>query len=483
MTDLVVVGAGPAGMAGALAAADNGLDVLVIDEQARAGGQIFRRPPAAFGARHGTYSPYTWATGLIERFEAHPLIETRFRSTAFGVLRDREQGTSMQLQLAVHTPESGELVRAERILLATGAYDMPVAFPGWTRPGVMTAGAVQSLLKSQKLMAGRNLVLAGSHPLMLIAAEQMLDAGAHIAEIAFARGFPGIGELASAIPAAPGHLAVFAEAAKAVSKIVARGVTVSTRTIVTEAHGEGAVSGVGLAKVDSGWRVIGAPRRVQADLLVIGYGFNPSTELARQAGCELRWSSAEGGWVVRHDEHFATTAEGIYIAGEPTGVAGAEQSEAEGRVAGLRIAQSLGITDTASHRAALASAERHLRRAGRFSRVVQSMFDPVRTGLAELSRAPDTVVCRCELVTSERIEETLDTNRFISAANAVKLECRSGMGPCQGRYCEGTVAARVASARGASLEESGYFTAQLPVKPVPLDAYRTLDRHLGDAEQ
>ncbi|MCR9274412.1 MULTISPECIES: FAD-dependent oxidoreductase [Mameliella] len=119
MRDLVIVGAGPAGMAAALAAAGAGLTVTVVDEQARAGGQIFRRPPAEWGTRHGTYWPYGWARDLIERFEDHPGIQTHFRSTAFGVLRDRDDPDAPTLTVAVSTPGGGRQIAARRLLLAT----------------------------------------------------------------------------------------------------------------------------------------------------------------------------------------------------------------------------------------------------------------------------------------------------------------------------------------------------------------------------
>ena len=475
MTELVIVGAGPAGMAGALAAAEHGIDVLVIDEQAQGGGQIFRRPPASFASKTN-YGPYRWAEQLIKNFEAHPRIRTMFRSTAYGVLRDRN-ASGMQLQIGVSVAGNGETVAADRLLIATGAYDMPVAFPGWTLPGVMTVGAAQSLLKSQKVLAGRRIVLAGSHPLLLIAAEQLMDAGAQIVEIAFARGVPSLGEAIKAIPAAPGHLTVFAEAARAMAKLVAHGVKISTRTIVTEATGKSSMQGAKLSRVDQNWRPIGEPRELAGDLLLLGYGFSPSTELARQAGCEMQWSSKLGGWVVRHDEGFATSAESIYIAGEPTGVAGAEQSWAEGWHAGLNIAYSLGVR-TQELKRALGKSQVHLTKSARFSRVVQHMFEPNRHALAHLSAPKETVVCRCELVTSERIDEVLEQNPFLSSASAVKLECRSGMGPCQGRYCEGTVSARIAEARESDIESSGYFTAHFPIKPVVLNAYRGL----GDSQ-
>ncbi|WP_084094473.1 FAD-dependent oxidoreductase [Brucella cytisi] len=127
MVDLAIVGAGPAGMAAALEVADAGFSVLVVDEQASAGGQIFRRPPTEWGIRHGNYRPYPWARDLIERFEDHPRIETIFRATAFGVLLDEPEAGSRK-RLAVHTKKGGRLVAARRLLIATGAHDMPVAF-------------------------------------------------------------------------------------------------------------------------------------------------------------------------------------------------------------------------------------------------------------------------------------------------------------------------------------------------------------------
>ena len=476
MIDLAIVGAGPAGMAAAVAVADAGFSVLVVDEQARAGGQIFRRPPPEWGQRHGNYRPYPWAKDLIERFDDHPRIQTAFRSTAFGVLRDGTSG--MNLRLALHSAEGGRIVPARRLLIATGAHDMPVAFPGWTLPGVMTAGGVQSLLKSQKLLMGQRLVLAGSHPILLILAEQLLDAGADIVEIALARGLPHIAEMISAIPAIPGHVALFADAVRALRKIMARGVRLSRKTIIDGVDGETAVTGVRLAGVDEAWARAGSVRHVEADLVALGYGFNPSTELARQAGCKMRWASALGGWVVAHDKGFQTSAEGVFVAGEPTGVAGAERSWAEGQMAGLSIAASLGAT---VDRARRHQTGRVLARSHRFSRVMQAMFEPNREALANLSGQKDVILCRCELVQSGQLAAVLERNPFLSTANAVKLECRTGMGHCQGRYCEGTVTARLALARGSTIQEAGFFNANFPIKPVPLQSFCHLERVIDEA--
>jgi thioredoxin reductase len=469
MHDLAIIGAGPAGLAAAIAAADNGLDVVIIDEQQRAGGQIFRQPPTEFSEPRRPFARgYPWAGQLIADAESHPGIHWVTGATAFGVLRD---ATTEPLSVAVSAAGASRQIRARRVLVATGAYDLPVAFPGWTLPGVMMAGAVQGFIKSQRFLVAERLVLAGSHPLLLVAADQLVAAGAEVAEVAFARGLPTVSEAWSSLGAIPGHISLLADSAAAVVRLKRAGVRISTKTIVTSATGANRVSAVELARVDRDWRVIGPSRRVETEALVLGYGFQPSTELARQLGCKLDWSSPKGGWVVRHDDRMATTSRGIYVAGEPTGVAGAEQSRAEGTLAGLCIAADLkpSSIDTKKMDAAVTS----IRSTRRFSRVVERMFKPNRGGLTALADA-QTTVCRCELVTREDIDSVLKQNPFMDTVSATKLECRSGMGPCQGRYCEMTVAGLVSEQRNRPIDQVGRFSAHVPVKPVPLSAYAAL---------
>lgn len=480
MFDLAIVGAGPAGIAAALAASAAGARVVVIDEQRRPGGQIFRQPPREFvGSKSKFSAGYPWAYDLLEQADAAPGITWKHETTAFGVFRDRAEG-SLQgnadpspegIQLAISGPNGAERLPVRRLLIATGAYDLPVAIPGWTLPGVMMAGAVQGFIKSQRLLVSERLVLAGSHPLLLVVADQLRASGADIAEIAFARGLPSIREAFGALPAVSGHTRLFAETGVAVARLLAAGVRISTNTIATRALGTDRVEGAALARIDKDWKVTGAPREVPASTLVLGYGFQASTELARQAGCTMLYNSAKGGWIVAHDQNMATSSPGIFVAGEPTGVAGAEQSRAEGHLAGLAIAQDLGFGRAHS---ALDSARTAVQHTQKFSTVVQRMFAPNRKGLAALA-TPETVVCRCELVTQNDVHSVLDHNPHLSSASGVKLECRSGMGPCQGRYCETTVASLVAVERGRSMADVGSFTAHVPVKPVPVSALTVLD--------
>lgn len=467
--DLIVVGAGPAGMSAALTAAEHGLDVEVVDEQARAGGQIFRQPPEAFaGSALKPTAGYEWANGLIERFESDTSIPRRFGSTVIGALRGDDGG----LQVAVNHPAGGtEVIPTRRLLIATGAYDLPVAFPGWTLPGVMMAGAAQTLVKSQRLVPTGELVLAGAHPLLLVVADLLVSNGATVTEVAFAQGIPSPARMLASLGAVPGHVRMLGEAAQIVARLRRRGVRLSTRTVVTAARGSTSVESVELERVRGDWTRTGNSRTVEAAHLILGYGFSPSSELARQLGCELHYDSPAGGWTVVHDTEGRTSEPDVFVAGEPTGVAGADQSRAEGVRAALGVARSVGkdVPERVLDRAQVG-----LRHARRFSRVVQQVFAPNRAGLGALA-TPATTVCRCELVTRGDIDDYLAGSPFVSDVNAVKLSCRTGMGPCQGRYCEGTVAAVLSSARHGSIGHSGRFSAHLPVKPVPVADLQRLD--------
>ncbi|MER5893377.1 NAD(P)/FAD-dependent oxidoreductase [Streptomyces sp. NPDC001876] len=475
MFDVAIIGAGPAGMSAALTAADHGLTVVVIDEQQRAGGQIFRQPPEAFtgSVLHPT-AGYGWATELIRRFEEDPRLTTEFGWSAIGVLHDDEEPGDLRvaMRVAINHPEHGtRMIGARRLLIATGAYDLPVAFPGWTLPGVMTAGGVQTLVKSQRIAPVGDVVLAGAHPLLLLVADLLVRNGVPVREVAFAQSLPTPTEMLLALGAVPGHLRMLAETGAILARLVRKGVRVSPRTIVTAAHGTEHVSGVELARVDRQWRVTGAPREVAASHLVLGYGFSASTELARQIGCELAFDSPRGGWVVAHDERRQTSVPGVFVAGEPTGVAGADRSCAEGALAGLGIAADLGRPVPP---AAFAEAERTIRKATRFSTVVQRVFEPVREALGDLAK-PETTICRCEMVTRGTIDDFLESSPFVSNINAIKLSCRTGMGPCQGRYCESSVGTVLASAREQPIGLGGRFSAHLPIKPVPVGDLRGLD--------
>lgn len=471
--DLIIIGAGPAGVSAALTAAEQGLRVVVIDEQHDLGGQIFRQPPAAFqGPPNSAFESNPFGKPMLDAARRSSQVQWRFGTTAWGVFRTTAHPG---VRVAISRDDGAALIDGAALLIATGAYDLPVAFPGWTLPGVMSAGGVQTLMKSQFLRPGQRFVLAGSHPLLLLVADLLLKSGAQVAEVAFARPAPGLADMLSHWRALPGHFAPLKEAARALLNLRRQRVPIRFGTLITRAEGEQQVQRVTLSRVTPMWEpVAGSERSLEADTLVVGYGLLASSELARQAGCAMQWKPAEGGWTVVHDEQMRTSQSRIFVAGEPAGVGGAELAAIEGRIAALQATLDLCGPGSASLTSRLRQAQRARQRALHFGKAVQRFFEPRLDALARLA-TPDTTLCRCEEVTAGAIHAFLADNPHACDVNSVKLACRSGMGYCQGRYCQHGVAQLLAQTRGKDVAELGAFTARAPVKPVTVAALRQLD--------
>ena len=191
-------------------------------------------------------------------------------------------------------------------------------------------------------------------------------------------------------------------------------------TLPVAVEGATAVEGVRLARVDAAWRAIDAGRVVECDTLALGFGFVPSSELARQAGCAYRWQAEAGGWVVGHDEWMGTSIASVAVAGEITGIAGAEQAAEEGRLAALGVLDGLGRLDGREAERRAAPVRRRLARQRRFSSLVRRRFAPRLDALAALA-TDETVVCRCEEVTAGELREALAPTR--TSARSMPSSC------------------------------------------------------------
>lgn len=474
--DLIIVGAGPAGLSAALAASDHGLRVAVIDEQHDIGGQIFRQPPRTFENAPPGAKNYRFAAPLLERARSRLDIDWYFGTTAWGVFHLPE---GRGVQLAITRQAETAILHARSLLIATGAYDQPVVFPGWTLPGIMSAGGVQTMVKSQFVRPGMRFVLAGSHPLLLLVADLLVNAGANVLEVAIGRPQPRFRELLSRSSAAWSHPRIMGQTALALNNLRRHHVPVRFGTLIQRADGDERLRTVTVCQVDDEWcPKRGTERQIAIDTLVLGYGLLPSTELARQAGCNVEWQPSLGGWIVQHDPAMRTSVANIYVAGEPTGVKGAELAHLEGTIAGLSIvsdvrasfpdAQQTPPRTSAKLQTELQRAKRAMRRARTFADAVLSFFDPRLDPLAAV-RTPDTEVCRCEEISAGTVLQFLADNPHVSDINSVKLACRTGMGLCQGRYCQNTVAHILSQVRKVPISELGVFTAQAPVKPVSVE--------------
>ena len=455
--ELVIVGAGPAGIAAAVEAEKAGIGVAVLDEQARPGGQVFRQPPEGLEITgEDTRSRKSPGAGLLREFEqsrdrfdycCHTLVWGIFpNSSEVACLHDRKSYS----------------IRYRKLFLAAGAYERPVPFPGWTLPGVMTSGGAQHLIKSQGVLPGENILLAGTGPLQLALASQILAAGGRVAAILEASDIHNWPRL---MRAAFGHWGLLSEAARYLLAITKAGIPLLRRHVLIEARGNGEVQEAVIAEVDRDWRYKpGSQKTLKVDAVCVGYGFVPSTELSRLATCEHRFEAESGGWVPVRNACMETSIAGIYCAGDCSGVGGRLVAVEEGRIAGISVAQSLGRLSAQQAARLTQPCLRRLKRMARLRRELDRISLP-GPGLHELARS-DTPICRCQDVTLGEIQEAI--MRGVNDLNELKRMTRIGMGQCQGRMCGPGLQSILVGRQGAPPQVVHYLNSRPPVRPLPL---------------
>ena len=450
MFDLAIVGGGPAGQAAAQIACAAGLGVVMLDEQPRMGGQILRQPPSTLGVRDWLPgATYDDLKAQLHRSEALPGLDWRGGVSVLGLFRDAD---GFQL---LATGRDGRLtIAARRLLVAAGCYDMPTAFPGWTLPGVMSAGGVQAFLKSQQVVPGKRFVLAGTHPLQLLVADQLRKAGADVAGVHFAQGLGAmVGQLLRDPLLPLGNLRPFRDAAAAFVNLRRAGVAVR--------FGQRLVRAIGSERLEAAEFADGT--RIACDVLATCYGFLPQADLPRQAGCAMQRCERTGGLAAVIDRWQRSSVQGLSAAGETTGVAGAEVALREGRLAAIGILLADGLLSESEAERRAAPIRRELAKLQRFADLLARIADP-RAAIAGLADDA-TILCRCEDVTRGALIRAIRATAGPEDASALKLVSRAGMGVCQGRSCEHAVRALLAE-QGAA--PGGGFTARFPARPVAI---------------
>lgn len=467
--DVAVLGAGPAGLAAAVAAADAGLGVALIDAGPRPGGQYYRHPPDAFHAARPGGMHHDWdafaglrsALGDARPARAGPgYVEYLPRHHVWSA----EGGTYLTLRALLGEPPDGErILTARALVIAAGAHDRQLPFPGWDLPGVLTAGGAQALLKGNLVLAGRRPVVAGTGPFLLPVAAGLAEAGADVAGV-YEAGLP------AAFARRPGAVARNAdklgEAVSYARALARHRVPLRARHAVVAAHGTDALEAVTVARVDSDWRVVGgSERRIECDVLAVGYGFTPQLEIPLALGCGTR-RDADGSLVVDVDHAQATSVPGVYAAGETTGVGGAALARTEGELAGLAVARSFD-RELPRSAAALSRLLRRRRAGRRFAAALHAAY-PVRSGWSTWL-ADDTPVCRCEEVPYADVRDAV-WRLGATDARSVKLLSRPGMGWCQGRICGTAVADLTAQLAGRDVTDIDLagLAARPLAQPVPL---------------
>lgn len=429
--DVVVVGAGPAGLSATFHALSAGSTVALVDAGAGPGGQFWRHPSRSSAdnrprPEHVAYLHHDLATYRL-------LVETL----------DRERSTGHATYLAGHDvwtvsrDDDGFVVhavdrrgrsgattqiRARRLVLAAGAYDRQIPFPGWDLPGVMTAGGVQALLKAHHVQAGRRILVAGTGPFLLSVAAGLASSGAEVAGVHESSSLRGLSGYGSALLRNPGKALEGAGYARTLAR---HRVPVHSRSMVLAAHGDEELEAITVGRIAADGSIVrGSERRVAVDVLAVGWGFTPQLELPLTLGCATR-VDADGSQVCVVDEDQETSVPGVFVAGEACGVGGAELAVVEGAIAGA-------AAGSAGQRPAGRLGRRRRDALRRFARAMHDAH-PVPAAWTE-SLEHGTVVCRCEEVTAGDLRAAVEELGAADGRDA-KLLSRAGMGWCQGRVC------------------------------------------------
>lgn len=317
-TELAIVGAGPAGVSGALEAASHGVKVALIDRTDRTGGQLVKQTHKFFGWHEksaGTRGIII-ARHLEDAVKADPNITFLGSSEALGYYDDGI--------ILVETPGGIDRLSCDKLLVAAGASERMLLFPGNDLPGVYGAGAVQTLMNVHGVRPGKSVLMIGSGNIGLIVSYQLAQAGVHVAAVL------------EALPAIGGY-AVHA------AKIRRLGIPILTRHTIKEAYGKDQVEGAVIWELDQKWAGIpGTERDLPVDVVCLAAGLTPLAEVLWQAGAEMRYIPELGGFVPLYDRNMETTAKGVFVAGDVAGIEEASTAMAAGRLAGLCAAHSLG---------------------------------------------------------------------------------------------------------------------------------------------
>ncbi|RDV00747.1 NAD(P)/FAD-dependent oxidoreductase [Trinickia dinghuensis] len=452
--DVVVVGAGPAGMSAATRAARAGLSVVLLDEQDAVGGQIYRAIGRADARRKDILGPdYTAGSAIAEAF-AHSGARHVSNASVWQVTRER----------TVHYLKDGQVgsFEAKRVILASGALERPFPIPGWTLPGVLTAGAAQILLKSSGEVPASAPILAGCGPLLYLLGWQYVRAGVPIRALVDTTRhedrWRAKRHLLSALRAWP----FLSKGLQLIRTLRHAGVPIHEGADNLRVESTTASDGTQRAAALA-FTTPAGQQRIEADVILLHQGVVPNTQFTQALRATHRWDDAQLCFTPQVDAWGELDVPGIFVAGDGAGIGGAQAAAEQGALSALAVVSQLGAIDAAARDREAATHRALLARVMRIRPFLDSLYRP-----REANRIPadDTIVCRCEEVTAGELRSFVALGCV--GPNQAKSFGRCGMGPCQGRMCGLTVTEVIADARKVSPAEVGYYRIRPPIKPLTL---------------
>ncbi|MFD2262882.1 FAD-dependent oxidoreductase [Lacibacterium aquatile] len=456
--DVVIVGAGPAGMSAAVRLSALGAKVAVVDEQPSPGGQIWR------GIERNVNTPVFEALGAD--YHKGQALAAAFRASGVDYLPGNqvwqiEEGWSLFLT----SEGKARRLTARAILLANGAQERPVPFAGWTLPGVMTVGAAQILLKSGGMLPEGKVWIAGAGPLPLLYATQLLNLGGKIAGYLDTSTRPKLSALAR-LPGAWRDFGGLAKGLRWLRDLRKSGLMVRDFSDL-RAEGDGRLQSLS-------WQAGGARKQVDADVLLVHEGIVPRIHETLALGCAHDWNDEQRYFAPKLDRWGETSREGLFVAGDASSIGGWTAATVSGEIAALGIAARLGLTTDSDGLRREARLDERRSRALALRPFLDAAYPPPQRKLED-----DVIVCRCEEVTAGAIRKAARSSP--PDPNAIKAATRCGMGPCQGRQCGYSVQSLVAEVHGLPVGDVSFFNIRPPLKPVTLGEIASLNDAEGVA--
>ncbi|SAK59608.1 BFD/(2Fe-2S)-binding domain-containing protein [Caballeronia glebae] len=452
--DVVIVGAGPAGMSAATRAARAGLKTVLIDEQDAVGGQIYRGIGRADSRRKEILGPDYAAGGTIAQAFAASGARHITNATVWQVTRER----------GINYLRDGKIgsFEARRVILASGAMERPFPIPGWTLPGVLTAGAAQILLKSAGEVPAAPPILAGCGPLLYLLGWQYVRAGVPIRALVDTTRhedrWRAKRHMLSALRAWP----YLSKGLQLMRTLREAGVPMFDAADDLRVESRIGTDGAERASALS-FTTQGTAHRIEADVILLHQGVVPNTQFTQALRAGHRWDDAQLCFTPTTDGWGELDVPGIFMAGDGAGIGGAQASALQGALAGLAVAAQLGAVDTRTRDLEAMALRRDLAGVMRIRPFLDTLYRP-----RDANRIPkdDIIVCRCEEVTAGELRKFVELGCV--GPNQAKSFGRCGMGPCQGRMCGLTVTEVIADARRVSPADVGYYRIRPPIKPLTL---------------
>lgn len=448
----VVVGAGPAGIRATQTLVEHGLHPIVIDESPRAGGQIYRQQPANFQrSASQLYGFEARAAQAVHQAFTQIADQIDYRPSELVWGADGQA-----LDLWHQHSEKFSRVAWQQVIIATGATDRILPFPGWTLPGVYSLGGAQVALKYQGCSIGSKVVLAGSGPLLYLLAWQYKRAGVDIRAVL---DYADMSQKIAALPAMVHAPKTLFKGLYFMAWLRSKGVALYSGARIVSAVGDTQVSGLRWYHKDSPQDI----EQIDCNAVAFGYGLRSETQLADLLGCTFSYSSSQRAWLPKQQQGLSSQ-QGVFLAGDGAGIVGAEAAELTGERAALLLLQQRNVPINITR---LATINQRLARLARFAEGLDHAF-PFPESWA--TTVPDhTLICRCEHVTAGEIRHTI-TEKGTKEINQLKAFCRSGMGRCQGRMCAIATAELLAAVTDQPQAQSGRLRAQIPIKPIPIQS-------------